>query len=131
MLLNGLLVFVGGGLGSVARWGATALIGARMGHAFPWGTVLVNITGSLIIGLFATLTAPEGRWIVPPQARLFFMVGLCGGYTTFSSFSLQTLELLQAGEWFRAALNVFLSVALCLLGVWLGYIMALAMNKGV
>lgn len=128
MLLNGFIVFLGGGLGSVARWWASALAGERMGHGFPWGTLIVNVSGSLIIGLFATLTAPDGRWAVSSQARLFFMVGICGGYTTFSSFSLQTLELVQAGQLSRAGMNVLLSVALCLFGVWLGHIIAVAIN---
>lgn len=128
MLLNGFIVFLGGGLGSVARWWASNLAGERMGHGFPWGTLMVNVSGSLIIGLFATLTAPDGRWTVSPQARLFFMAGVCGGYTTFSSFSLQTLELMQAGQWSRAALNVLLSVTLCLFGVWLGHAIALGIN---
>jgi fluoride exporter len=130
-MLNALIVFLGGGLGSVVRWWVSVLIAERTGHAFPWGTIVVNISGSLIIGLFSTLTAPGGRWVALGPSRLFFMVGVCGGYTTFSSFSLQTLELAQGGEWLRAAMNVVLSVGLCLLGVWLGYVLALAFNKGV
>ena len=114
----------------MARWWASFLVAERMGNAFPWGTLLVNVSGSLIIGLFATLTGPNGRWTVPAESRLFFMVGVCGGYTTFSSFSLQTLELVQAGQWGRAVWNVFLSVALCLLGVWLGHVLAVTLNKG-
>ena len=72
---------------------------------------------------------PEGRIYLQPGARQFLMIGLCGGYTTFSSFSLQTLNLAQEGEWLYAGLNLLLSVALCLLAVWLGYISAQAFTK--
>jgi fluoride exporter len=128
MLLNALIIFFGGGLGTLARWWASGLVAGRMGETFPWGTLLVNVSGSFVIGLFATLTAPDGRWMASAQVRQFFMIGLCGGYTTFSSFSLQTLNLMQEGQWFRAGMNVLLSVALCLAGVWLGHVLALMIN---
>lgn len=126
---NALWIFVGGGLGSLARWGASGLAAERFGQTFPWGTLIVNVSGSFVIGLFATLTGPEGRVLAPPTFRQFFMLGVCGGYTTFSSFSLQTLNLAENGEWFRAAGNTVLSVVLCLLGVWLGHVLALALNS--
>src|SRR6266481_9485159 len=98
---NALWIFIGGGLGSLARWWFSGFIASTVGQTFPWGTLLVNITGSFAIGLFATLTGPEGRWgLVPASFREFFMLGICGGYTTFSSFSFQTLALAQDGEWF-------------------------------
>lgn len=122
-------IFLGSGLGGLARWGASGLVATRLGETFPWGTLTVNLSGSLVIGFFATFTGPEGRWLAPAPFREFFMLGLCGGYTTFSSFSLQTLNLAREGEWARAAANVVLSVALCLLGVWLGHVAAAALNK--
>lgn len=121
-------IFVGSGLGGVARWGLSGLVAERVGGTFPWGTLLVNVLGSFVIGLFATLTGPEGRLLVPVSFRQFFMWGLCGGFTTFSSFSLQTLSLAEGGEWSRAGANVALSVGACLAGVWLGHTLAQALN---
>lgn len=125
---NALWIFVGGGLGSLMRWGVSGWIANAFGGKFPWGTVIVNITGCFIIGLFATATAPEGRWMASGTMRQFFMLGVCGGYTTFSSFSLQTLTLAQDGEWLRAGANVLLSVVLCLVGVGLGHVLASLLN---
>lgn len=126
---NALWIFLGGGLGSLARWGLSGVIANSFGETFPWGTLLVNVTGSFIIGLFAGLTGPEGRWLAPATFREFVMVGVCGGYTTFSSFSLQTLRLAEDGQWFKATANAALSVALCLLGVWLGHAFAMTLNS--
>jgi len=98
------------------------------GQGFPWGTLIINVTGSFVIGFFAALTGPDGRLLVAADTRQFVMVGLCGGYTTFSSFSLQTLTLAQDGEFLRAALNIGGSVLLCLVAVWLGYAAAAALN---
>jgi CrcB protein len=123
------LIAVGGAIGSVLRYWAAGALGRLVGEHFPWGTIFVNITGSFIIGFFGTLTGPEVRAEVPVYARQFFMIGLCGGYTTFSSFSLQTLLLAQGGEWLRAGANVLISVALCLLGVWLGHGSAQWLNE--
>jgi len=99
-----------------------------IGETFPWGTLIVNVVGSFIIGFFATLTGPDGRIFVGTTARQFVMVGLCGGYTTFSSFSLQTLNLVSDGEWVQASFNIAGSVVLCLLAVWLGHIAAFSLN---
>ena len=126
---NALWIFVGGGLGSLARWWASGVVANRLGETFPWGTLVVNVSGSFIIGVFATLTGPDGRWLVPSTFRQFFMLGICGGYTTFSSFSLQTLTLAEDGEWLKAGANSLLSVVLCLLGVWLGHLLALTVNS--
>jgi CrcB protein len=93
-----LWIFVGGGLGSLARWGASGFVANKLGQTFPWGTLVVNVTGSFIIGLFATATGPDGRWMAPASFRQFFMLGICGGYTAFSSFSLQTLSLGDAAD---------------------------------
>ncbi|MCI0746721.1 MAG: fluoride efflux transporter CrcB [Verrucomicrobia subdivision 3 bacterium] len=120
-----LWVAIGGAVGSVARFWLSGLVADRIGQAFPWGTLVVNVSGSFAIGLFATLTGPDGRWLVAPSLRTFFMIGICGGYTTFSSFSLQTLELIRDREWFYAGLNIVLSSALCLISVWLGHLLAL------
>lgn len=128
-MLDALWIFIGGGLGSLARWGLSGWLAHTVGERFPWGTIVVNVSGSFVIGLFATLTGPEGRWLVSGSFRQFFMLGICGGYTTFSSFSLQTLSLAEDGEWGWAAANVALSVGLCLLGVWLGHVLALALNS--
>jgi len=128
-----LWVALGGALGSVARFWASGVVARQFGETFPWGTLIVNVAGSFAIGFFATVTAPDGRWLVAPGARQFFMIGICGGYTTFSSFSLQTLDLLKDGEWFYAGWNVLGSVMLCLIAVWLGHVLAAALNstKGV
>jgi CrcB protein len=123
-----LWIALGGALGSVARYGCSSLIAGWFGQTFPLGTLAVNIVGSLIIGFFAALTGPDGRVLAPGDTRLFVTVGLCGGYTTFSSFSLQTLALAQDGEYLRAGLNVVGSVALCLVAVWLGWVAAAALN---
>jgi CrcB protein len=132
-MLNYILVGLGSAIGGISRYWASGLIANRYGQSFPWGTLFVNVTGSFIIGLFATLTATEGRWLVGPSGRNFFMMGFCGGYTTFSSFSLQTLSLAQDEEWLYAAGNAVLSLVLCLAAVWLGHVLAEILNptKGV
>lgn len=120
-MLNYVWVSLGGAIGTAARFWFSGMVAQRYGQTFPYGTLAVNITGSFVIGLFAALTNPDGRWLVSPSFRQFFMIGICGGYTTFSSFSLQTLSLAQEGEWLRAASNSIGSFALCLFAVWLGH----------
>jgi CrcB protein len=126
--LNLFWIFVGGGLGTLARFWVSGATARLVGETFPMGTLLVNVTGSFAIGFFATLTGPEGRLFAPAGLRQFFMLGICGGYTTFSSFSLQTLNLAQEGEWLRAGANVVASVVVCLVAVWLGHVLAAAIN---
>jgi fluoride exporter len=117
-------VALGSALGGMARYWCTGLVAARFGDAFPWGTIAINVVGSFVIGVFATLTALDGRFPVAADARIFVMVGLCGGFTTFSAFSLQTLDLLRAGNWAGAGGNVLFSVLLCLIAVWAGHLAA-------
>jgi len=99
------------------------------GPQFPWGTILINVVGSFIIGAFGTLTAHDGRFSAPVDVRAFVMVGICGGFTTFSSFSLQTLELARDGRVDQALGNIALSVVLCLLGVAAGHYGAAAWQR--
>jgi CrcB protein len=122
-------IALGGALGSMARYGCSGLAARWIGETFPWGTLIINVLGSLVIGFFATLTGPDGRVLVAPDARQFVMVGICGGYTTFSSFSLQTLNLVRDGDMIRAGANVVASVVLCLIAVWLGHLAATALNQ--
>ena len=127
-MANYLWIALGGALGTVGRYWFSGFVARLFGETFPWGTLLVNVSGSFIIGLFAALTGPDGRVFVGSTGRQFVMIGICGGYTTFSSFSLQTLSLMNQGEWVRAGGNVVLSVALCLVGVWLGHLAATNLN---
>ena len=128
-----LWVALGGALGSVSRYWLNNLITNKISVAavFPLGTMAINVTGSLLIGIFAGLAVPEGR--LDPQSRVFatqfLMIGVCGGYTTFSSFSLQTLNLLREREWLYASGNVLLSVVLCMIAVWLGWMLGFAVNS--
>lgn len=117
-------IAAGSALGGVARYWCTGVAIRLFGESFPWGTMFINVLGSFVIGFFATISGADGRWLVGSDVRLFVMVGLCGGYTTFSSFSLQTLQLLQRNEWWSAGLNVTGSVVLCMLAVWLGHVAA-------
>jgi fluoride exporter len=119
---------LGGALGTIARFWINGLV-SRHFETFPMGTLLINVTGSFLITFFGALTDADGRWLVSPMLRTFFMAGVCGGYTTFSSFSLQTLNLARDGEWLYAGLNALLSLALCLLAAWLGYVAAMFINS--
>ena len=125
-----LWVMFGGALGTGARFALSGFAAHRWGETFPWGTLIINVTGSFVIGFFAALTGPEGRWMVNSTGRQFFLVGICGGYTTFSSFSLQTLSLARDSEWLLAGAKVLGSFALCLIAVWLGNSAAMAINEG-
>ena len=121
-------IAVGSALGGVARYWCSGVAARLIGETFPWGTIIVNVVGSFIIGFFATLTGPDGRIFASSTARQFVMIGICGGYTTFSSFSLQTLNLANDGEWLYAGANITLSVVLCLIAVWAGHVLAVGLN---
>lgn len=120
-------IAVGTGLGGVLRVWCGEISATLTGDIVPWGTMFVNILGSFIIGLFAMLTAPGSRFLVPPIFRQFVMVGFCGGYTTFSSFSLETMEFMQRGEWLYASASI-LSIVFSVIAVWVGHISAIALN---
>lgn len=120
-MITYLWVALGGALGSAARYWMTNAVAALTGPRFPWGTIAINVVGSFIIGFVAFLTTPVGRVSISFDIRAFILVGLCGGYTTFSAFSLQTLELMRNGHWLEAGGNILLSVVACLLAVWAGY----------
>lgn len=123
------LIALGGAVGTLARF-AVGTLAAPVSQSLPWGTILINVAGSFLIGLFGTLTLAEGRYPVSENLRLFVMVGFCGGFTTFSAFSLQTLDLLRSGAPLRAGLNVALSVAVCLAAVAAGHALGSRLNGG-
>jgi CrcB protein len=131
-LLNSLAIYLwvglGSALGGMARYWCSGVAARLVGETFPWGTLFVNVTGSFLIGFFATMTGPDGRIFAGTTTRQFVMLGIFGGFTTFSSFSLQTLSLVQDGELLQAGGNIVGSVLLCLIAVWLGHIVALSMN---
>ena len=126
-MLDYILVMAGGALGTGARFWLSGFVAERGGEFFPLGTLVVNVTGSFAIGFIAAFTDPEGAFLVSPRLRQFLIIGVCGGYTTFSSFGLQTLDLVRDGDWFKAGLNTMLSFVCCLVAVWLGRILGLAM----
>jgi fluoride exporter len=119
-------IALGGALGSMARFWVGIVVATYVGFRFPWGTLLINIIGSFIIGWFDALTGPSGHLAVPENARAFVMVGICGGFTTFSAFSLQILQLYQEGAALPASAYILASVALCLAAVWAGMLLGRA-----
>ena len=128
-MLTAVYIALGGALGTLLRYWCSGLVAAAIGETFPWGTMTVNIVGSMLIGLFAAIAGPDGRLLLGPDLRQSVMVGVFGGFTTFSSFSLQTLALIQDDEWLFAVGNVLLSVSLCLGGVWLGWSLGTLINR--
>ena len=131
-----LWVILGSALGGLARYWLGAGIAALTGPSFPWGTLLINVLGSFVIGLFGAALGERGlfsdalghngQFLDFVDLRAFVMVGLCGGFTTFSSFSLQALELLQAGRYGPALGYMAGSVLACLLAVWAGWVLGRA-----
>ncbi len=128
-MLTYVWIGIGSAIGGLGRYWCSGVVARLFGETFPLGTLTVNVVGSFVIGFFATLTGPDGRLLVGADARQFVMVGLCGGYTTFSSFSLQTLALIREGELLYAGANVVLSVLLCMVAVWAGHIAAAALSQ--
>lgn len=122
-------VAAGGAVGSALRYWSYGAVYRFMPETFPWGTLGVNIVGSAFIGFFAALTAAEGRLLVPSYVRTFVMPGMCGGFTTFSTFSLETVNLARNGEFGKAGINVAVSILFCLLGAWVGNMIATALNE--
>lgn len=122
-----LFVMLGGAVGTLVRYLISVLTSAAP-HELPWSTIAINVGGSFLIGFFGTLTLASGRFPVSENTRLLVMVGVCGGFTTFSSFSLQTFDLLRNGYALRAAVNVIGSVVLCICAVALGHAIAAHFN---
>jgi CrcB protein len=118
-----LWVAIGSALGGIARYGLTRLT-LNLSNNFPWGTIAINVLGCFIMGFFGTLTLSSGRFPTPENVRLLVLVGLCGGFTTFSAFSLHTFDMARTGDWLRAAANVTVSVGLCFFSVALGHVLA-------
>jgi CrcB protein len=118
-----LAVAVGGALGSMARFWLAGAIAALTSPRFPWGTLLINVLGSFVIGLVGSLTLSPARVGMHPDIRIFLMTGICGGFTTFSAFSLQTLELLQGGEIVPALGYAVGSVVLCVVATYCGWLL--------
>src|SRR6266702_6365318 len=115
-------VATGSVIGGVARYLASLII--QSGPGVPWATLFVNVTGSFIIGFYSTLSGPDGRLFASARQRQFVMTGFCGGYTTFSTFSLETFRFLQAGMVQTAFTNIAISIVTWLVAVWLGYALA-------
>jgi len=127
-MLTYLWIAIGGALGSVARFWLSNVVANRFGDALPWGTIFVNVTGSFLIGIFASMSGAGGKLSTHADLRQFLVVGICGGYTTFSAFSMQTFDLARTGHWLSAGGNVLLSVVLCLVATWAGFALASAFS---
>ena len=116
---NLLLIFFGSGIGGLFRYGVSTGIYSLLGRQFPYGTLVVNATGSFFMGLLFAIILERFDGI-GPQLRALLLIGFLGGYTTFSSFSIETLNLFESGAWFSATLNILLNVTICILLTWLG-----------
>lgn len=115
---NMMLVFIGGGIGAAVRYWLSGLVYDKFGSGFPYGTMVVNVLGCLLIGLL--MTGMQERFFVQPSLRIFITIGILGGFTTFSSFSYETVLLLRDGELFTATINVIGAVFTCLVATWIG-----------
>ena len=128
-LTTTLAIMLGGAFGTGLRLWLSALLAMKYGETFPVGTLAVNVLGSFVISFFAGLAGPDGPFLVSALTRQVVMIGVLGGFTTFSSLSFQTLNLLNDSQWARAGANVGLSFALCMVAVWLGQIAAQALTQ--
>lgn len=117
-MVNIVLVFLGGGIGAAARYWLSGIVYQKMNTDFPYGTLAVNAIGCLLIGIL--MTAMEERFLAQPSLRVFLTIGILGGFTTFSSFSFETIALLRDGEILYALVNIFTSLFVCLFGTWVG-----------
>lgn len=121
-MMHVLAIAAGGALGSVLRYGMSSAVQALVGRAFPYGTLAVNVTGCLLVGVAFVWFLERADTDAVLRAGL--LIGLFGGFTTFSAFSMETLNLLEEGAWLRAGLNVGLTLILCLVAVRLGVLLA-------
>lgn len=124
-----LWVALGSALGGATRLWCSEIIAASYMGSFPLALLIINVIGSFLVGFIAALTFPAELFMISSEIKTFLMIGICGGYTTFSSFSLATLKLIQDGQIMQAGLNILLSVMLCLLAVWLGTYLATLINQ--
>lgn len=114
-----LLIFIGAGLGGISRYWLSYAIYQLLGRSFPFGTLIVNVSGCFLVGLLFILSVDRFGHI-GPQFRSLLLIGFLGGYTTFSTFSLETVNLFENGAWLSGGLNIFLSLFLCLIATWFG-----------
>ena len=119
---NVIIVFIGGGLGAVARYLLQGAVYKISGSSFPYGTITVNVIGCFIIGLL--MSGFEERFAINPLLRIFLTIGILGGFTTFSSFSFETIALMKEGQMMSASLNVLASVVMCLMATYAGSVAA-------
>ena len=122
-----LWIAVGSGIGGAARYWLTILMERMFGDTFPWGTLAVNVSGSVLIGVFVAMAGADERITSLTLSQQFITLGIFGGFTTFSAFSLQTLLLMQSGNWVSAGANIAASLGACLLGIWAGQRLGLAL----
>jgi CrcB protein len=118
---NYILVALGSAMGGMARYGCMGFVARHIGITFPWGTLFVNIAGSLVMGVLAALVPVESHWPPASGARALLMIGVCGGFTTFSSFSIETVGLARNGQWASAGSYVIGSFVLCVAAAAIGY----------
>ncbi|MBX9703735.1 MAG: fluoride efflux transporter CrcB [Silvanigrellaceae bacterium] len=124
-----LCVAFGSALGGIARYYCTTIADRYFVNQFPWGTLFVNIIGSFIIGFCAALSFSHNKSFFSAHMQKFIIVGFCGGYTTFSSFSLETFKFIEQQEFLKAFSNISCSFILCLAATFLGYMLATQLNQ--